>query len=100
MSGPPLSFDEQDLLEHVRAVLARELPVTEGPYGLSLSGVLEDEHISGTWGAQTGPVLHDSTYVYGNFHFDGLTRQGEPWSIDQAVREAFLPAAELIGELR
>lgn len=86
MSGPPLSFDEQDLLEHVRAALARELPVTEGPYGLSLSGVLEDEHISGTWGGQTGPLLHDSTYVYGNFHFDGLTRQGEPWSIDQAVR--------------
>jgi hypothetical protein len=30
-------------------------------------------------------VLHDHSLVYANLHFDGLTRQGDPWSIDQAV---------------
>lgn len=84
MSGPPLSFDEQDLLEHVRAALARELPVTEGPYALALRPLPEDERAP--WDGQTGPVLHDVTFVYASLHFDGLTRQGEPWSIDQPVR--------------
>ena len=72
------------LLEHVEALVARELPVREGPYALVPCKVPEEEHEAR--GGQEGPVVHGEGLVFVYLHFDGLDRQGRPWGIEQAVR--------------
>ena len=82
--GPPLSFHEQDLLEQLRTALARALPVADGPYLLAATRLPEAQRAA--HGGQDGPALHDSENIYALLHFEGIGRDGEPWSIDGAAR--------------
>ena len=88
--GPPLSREEEALREHLAVVLSRQLPLTQGPYALSLALIPEGERTMR--GGQRGPVLYDSQYLSALLHFDGLDRRGAPFGMDQALR--ICPRAE------
>lgn len=100
---PPLSIQEEALRAHLAAALSRQLPLTQGPYSLSLALLPEGERAM--HGGQLGPVLYDSEYLSALLHFDGLDRSGAAWSIDQKTEyggrfhASFGPPLETVGRI-
>jgi hypothetical protein len=83
MDLPPPTFEQQALIEHVSAVLARALPLAEGPYALVLQPLPADQRE--TWGGQAGPVLRSENRLLASVQFRGITERGEPWTIDDEL---------------
>ena len=78
-----MSLDEQPLLARIDGAFSRALPISDGPYTLTLTTLPDEERAR--LGGQPGPVLYTRALVHVALRLTGLDATGAPRVTDHVL---------------